>query len=885
MGDRSLALKRDEDNVVILHVVRGVLGTFDLDKCASVHEEESVSSAPDTAHDSTRAERAFRGLARLQARHPLWFVAIALLLTAVGGGLATRLSLMLRFEQLLPETRPSVVELARLSANVRAGSHAFVLVEGGDAAGQRAFGDALVERIRARAPLWLVEVSDGVQDGRRFLRPRAGMFISLAELQRLYDDVEARWSWEVGKQTGTNLDDEPPPDLAWDKLKQRLGLAGAEQYPDGYFQAKNPSALVVVVNTSIEGGDLATMQAALSLIQSEARALRQHQPKAFQVSFAGDLVTGLAEYGAVTRDLLSVGLLGIGLVLGVLFLYFRRLRALVALSATLSVGLAATFGLTELLIGHLNVATGFLVSIVAGGGINFGIIYLARFFEERRRGVDPQRALAIAHTGTWLGTSTAALAAAAAYGSLGISEFRAFRDFALIGSMGMIVCWLVSYSLLPALLILCERFRPFSPPEAAATSTRAASVGQWTPPVGAARWIAFGGVGLALAGVATLVPYVRHDPMEYDMRQMQNNLGGSGDMYRAARIAGQIVGAKLDGAMLLLADRPGQVPDLKRVLEARRDRAPAGQKPFEAVHTAFDFVPDHQSEKLPLLQRLAGRIHKAHARGFVSEADFQQLEPFLPPDTLTPWHVTDLPEMLTRPFTDRAGVVGRLALIEPAAGQSDSDVKYLMRWADSFRSVRLPSGESIRGSGRAVIFADILSTVLHDIPRTVALAFFATVASVLLAFRRGWHASFVLASLLVGVGWVAFGMTLLHLKINFFNFVALPVSFGIGVDYSVNLMQRYAAEPKSGVMAALRRSGGAVVLCSMTTILGYLALLASVNQAIRSLGLLAVVGEIGCLAAATLVLPAWLYLRERRTASASIPPGTNEPGDAEPAAS
>jgi len=97
-------------------------------------------------------------------------------------------------------------------------------------------------------------------------------------------------------------------------------------------------------------------------------------------------------------------------------------------------------------------------------------------------------------------------------------------------------------------------------------------------------------------------------------------------------------------------------------------------------------------------------------------------------------------------------------------------------------------------------------------------------------------------------------MTLFHIKINFFNFVALPVSFGIGVDYAVNFVLRYDQDPSQGALGVLRSTGGAILLCSMTTMLGYTALLGSVNQAIRSLGLLAVLGEIGCLAAAALVL-------------------------------
>ena len=101
--------------------------------------------------------------------------------------------------------------------------------------------------------------------------------------------------------------------------------------------------------------------------------------------------TGFIEYDTIRNDLLSVGATGIALVLGAVLLYFMRLRALLVMGVTIGVALVWTFGLTQLVIGHLNVATGFLVSIVAGNGINVGILYQARYFEERRRGVARRR--------------------------------------------------------------------------------------------------------------------------------------------------------------------------------------------------------------------------------------------------------------------------------------------------------------------------------------------------------------------------------------------------------------------------------------------------------------------------------------------------------------
>jgi predicted RND superfamily exporter protein len=101
-------------------------------------------------------------------------------------------------------------------------------------------------------------------------------------------------------------------------------------------------------------------------------------------------------------------------------------------------------------------------------------------------------------------------------------------------------------------------------------------------------------------------------------------------------------------------------------------------------------------------------------------------------------------------------------------------------------------------------------------------------------------------------------------RINFLNFIAVPITIGIGVDYAINLVHRWRLERGGHVPSIVLETGGAVVLCSLTTILGYLALMQSVNPAVRSFGLAAVFGELACLLAVVVVLPAVLILIERR---------------------
>jgi predicted RND superfamily exporter protein len=125
-----------------------------------------------------------------------------------------------------------------------------------------------------------------------------------------------------------------------------------------------------------------------------------------------------------------------------------------------------------------------------------------------------------------------------------------------------------------------------------------------------------------------------------------------------------------------------------------------------------------------------------------------------------------------------------------------------------------------------------------------------------LLFRNLRSSALVLISLAVGVLWMGGAGALMHIKLNFLNFVALPITFGIGVDYAVNIFARLASEPPDRRARALAETGSAVALCSSTTIIGYSSLLIASNGALVSFGKLANLGELGCLLAAILLVPA-----------------------------
>jgi hypothetical protein len=228
--------------------------------------------------------------------------------------------------------------------------------------------------------------------------------------------------------------------------------------------------------------------------------------------------------------------------------------------------------------------------------------------------------------------------------------------------------------------------------------------------------------------------------------------------------------------------------------------------------------------------------------------------------------IADLPEQVARAFTEVDGTRGRIVYIVPAEGESVWDARYLMRWADSFRYVKLPTGEVIKGSGQSVIYADMIRTIGEDAPKAIIACSLGTILVIIIAFRGKPQALGVFIPWLVGVSGLIAYLQLKAIHLNFLNFIAIPITIGIGAEYAHNLMQRYRTEGDGNLQRVIVETGGAVVLCSLTTTIGYLALLWSINRGIVSLGRAAAVGEITCVLAAVLFLPAFLVWRAKRRA-------------------
>jgi predicted exporter len=295
------------------------------------------------------------------------------------------------------------------------------------------------------------------------------------------------------------------------------------------------------------------------------------------------------------------------------------------------------------------------------------------------------------------------------------------------------------------------------------------------------------------------------------------------------------------------------------------------------VRTISDVLPTKQPEKL---EQVAG-IREAltpKIRSLLEPAVRDKLDRLLGDEAQRPIGLDDLPGAALVGLRERDGQAGRALLLYPRAmgekrvlWQADA----IHRFVAALREVASAASPPARVAGSIPISGDILTSIAHDAPRASAISLFGVVLVVIVVLRGRRTAAYVIGALLVGVIWLGGGSMLLGVKINFANFIAYPITFGIGVDYAVNVMTRYAEDGRGDVRGAIAATGGAVALCSLTTILGYSSLLLAKNRALYLFGLMAVMGEVACLVAAVLVLPAVLFLLARVAGSTATTPSTD----------
>jgi len=681
------------------------------------------------------------------------------------------------------------------------------------------------------------------------------------------------------------------PSLGMDKYYDRWKSAAHKynDYPSGYFANDAGTVMVIRIVSNASGTGGYTGDLFLSDMKQRVDALRvreKYHPQ-MNIGFAGDIPNAVAEKESTVSEAAWASGLAFLLILAGIVVFYRSPWSLLVISIPALMGVGAAYAFATATFGYVNTPGAFLGAIILGNGINYPIVLLSRYREFRARGVEKEEARREAVLNAFRAELVGASVASIAYGSLTITQFRGFSQFGTIGFVGMLLVWAAIVPVVPALIVTIEWIQSKLPSFLRDPTANEHTDGSSGPIM---RFIArvterfpavFIVVPLALTAFClTKLPDYLRDPWEYNFSKLgsrSSKVGGAGEW---SNKADEVFRGKQNiSGTLILADSPEQVPALEAKIRENDRKDPKGEL-IEDIVTVNDFLPgtvEEQTKKLEVLDRMRDRLTE-RVLSEVSEQERKRLDEMRPPADLAPVTAKDLPPLIRRRFEENNGRLGTLMYIKYKFGVHFSDGRTLLRMANTTDNVKLADGTTVQTASRSTIFAEMIRSMERDGPLATVASFVAVMIVVVFATRSKIGSFSVLLALLMGVAMLVGLAAYTETKLNFFNFIALPITFGIGCEYPFNVFDRTRLL-KGDVTSAVARTGGAVALCSYTTTVGYGSMLFSDNQALQSFGRLAMWGEVACTATALLFLPSLLHVllgTKRRKGAAAPPPAPAE---------
>lgn len=815
------------------------------------------------------------------ARRPVAVLLAAVAVAAISVGGARRLTLETDLAAALPEGSPAADGYRAFLDRFAAAERAFVVVRGNegrelspDDLAEAAF--ALAETLAGSPEVSWVRAGIAEADEAFLLRrvaPRLPLLLGAdagAEIaRRASPEAAAARASEIRETLAgpagialAPLLAADPFGLAADRLREASAGGGLPVDPGtGAFLSEGLDAALVVLRPSRSEVDPEAGEALERAL--DAAYARTREATGFDLRFdaIGGPLYALHDARAVRVDLVRILGGAAVLVAGMILLAFGGPTIPGIAMLAVALGQLATAGAVGASIGGVTAVGAGFAAILLGLGDDFSVHLGARFREWRVAGSGPGAALARSVSDLGPGVLSSAAATAAAFGVLAFARFPPLRELGFVVAVGVVLLLLATLAVAAPLFLLTDLAR------------RSREEGRSWRGFGRLleRAVAFGAsrprrtiaVALVLLGLAAVTaPAVRLDPDLSRLRPSDRRSAaverllaaefGLGADTATFVISGESVEAALDAA--------------DRVAERLRATAAEGLR----VTTPSDWIV--MGERAARALRSLRREDSAGATARLEAAlEAEGLRPaaFAPAldglRALAAGNAPDPTPLSEWPDWIRDGVHVRADGADVAVharaprglwpdGPPDSLLEEIERAAPGTLAASAPR-----------LGAELRAVALEDVARLGALAIAVVFAIVLLSHRgRLLPTALTLLPVLLGTVWT-FGLWgALGLPFDLFSACVIPVMAGIGVDDGLHVLHLARAARSRGLGEAAVAAGRGVVLTNLTTCAGFGALLLSSVPSLRAAGAFVCFGNLACLAAALLVLPAVGTLLESR---------------------
>jgi len=811
-------------------------------------------------------------------RYPFWVLIISIILAAFAGNYAMKLTVDTDIANLLPSTHPNVQALNRLQEVSGGETEMRVAIKSPDFHANVEFAERLAEK---SMELYYPRLGFNFFNRYEFrrdtdvLKDNALYLATLDELEEIIAFLEEEI--EIARQEANPFFVDFMDDFEDDEEEERNIDRFQESYDDlipSEYPTNQDSTLVIL--TLYPTGSQSDLRYLEDMFETYGELIESLNPASFhpemEVQFGGRLKRHLDEFESIMDDVFNSFALGISSVILLVMLYFwfkklinyrrgasskqkhslfqhiiRMPVPILIIGIPLVISLMWTFGLTYLQLGVLNTMTSVLFVILFGLGIDYGIHFYARYIEFRAAGNRVQRSILEAYQRTGTAIFVSAVTTASALFVLMVADFRGFSEFGFIAGMGIILALFCMLFVLPALLVIFDRWRWILLIPRSKENQKKEVIRRYP----FARSIVIVGV---LVSVVVL-SFSGNLRFEYQFSELEPVFEEYEQFREFAR--GVDENTRRNPAYIV-ADTDEDVFELLEIIRERKEQNPETLiSEAEALQERF---PPNQDLAQKKLDHIA-EVRRLLQNSFLVDQQDETLDILRRgSQTTEPLNEDLIPDFLKNRFMTQDGQIGRFVIVYPTGGLSDG--RNSIAFKNELSELELENGKMYHPASTSIVAASMLELMRSESPYMVTATFVIVFIFIYFSFGNIRWAFIALIPLIIGLLWLFGVMLIFGLKFNFYNLVVLPAVLGIGCDNGVHLAHRFRDEGRKNMWEVLSSTGQHITIGSLTTMLGFAGLLFTNHPGLQSIGVMAVVGIGMTLFSALTFLPSMVQTLE-----------------------
>jgi predicted RND superfamily exporter protein len=639
---------------------------------------------------------------------------------------------------------------------------------------------------------------------------------------------------------------------------------------DGYYLSADNKTLIMLVKPKHASQNLAFSKQLIAATHDAEAATRAELSEdgaggtATTLRLGGNPAVLTEEAGLLRRTVAVNGVVSFVAVVLLYWVCYRRFAALLYSSVPLIVGQAMTFAVAVIVLGSLNSASASLPALLMGLGTDFTIVMYARYVEERQAGASLALATERMVGEGGLGVFTGAITSAGTFYAMCIGSFRGLRDLGFLIGTGIMLCGIAIVFMLPAMIAWNEGKRKRKTDVVEKLHLQSFGLEHLIPFSARYRKAIVAAV-LILAAVGGALA------LRLDFDESINSLrSNEAPSFAVQNEIAEKFGASLS-YMMAIAEGNSFDEALRRSHDIEERLAPFLEKGVvSSYESILNYLPEtgQQQKIIDAVRRdSGGAFDVARIRGTfraaLSENGFRE-EAF-------DEYLGRLGKMLTpeRPITlEDLESQGLGRIVDRFVHRQGSRVR-IVTWLKTTdpRWRRNPPPdliEAVQGddpgivvTGTNVAGRELRRIFLHDSRVAVALGLALVAVLLWIDFKSARLTAVALAQLLTGVLMMLGIMKILGMHINYANAFVATMIMGVGIDYSIHVIHRL--HRNGGVLdEGVLETGKGVVLAAATNVAGFGTLALGNYPAMRSLGVVALIGSLTCLLTTLTLVPAFM---------------------------